>query len=53
MDDRQSGLRVTVEHISIAVLMAGFALAIGFALYEIDAVLKDASSFLATIATAG
>jgi hypothetical protein len=53
VDDRQSGLRVTIEHISIAALIAGLALAIGFALYEIDAAVKDASSLLATIATTG
>ncbi|WP_426527534.1 hypothetical protein [Bradyrhizobium sp. McL0615] len=53
MDDRQRGLRVTIEHISIAALIAGLALAIGLALYEIDAVVKDASSLLATIATTG
>ena len=53
MDDRQRRLRVTTGHISIAALAAGFALAIGFALYEIDAVAKDASSLLATIATTG
>ena len=53
LDDGQRGLRVTIEHISIVALIAGFALAIGFALYEIDAVVKDASSLLATIATTG
>jgi hypothetical protein len=53
MDDRQRRLRVTIEHISIAALIAGCALAIGFALYEIDAVVKDAGSLLGTIATTG
>lgn len=53
MDDRQGRLRGTIEHISIAALIACFALAIGFALYEINAVVKDASSLLATIATTG
>jgi len=53
MDDRQRGLRVTVERISIVALIAGCALAIGFALYEIDAAVKDASSLLGTIATTG
>jgi hypothetical protein len=42
-----------MEHISIAALIAGVALAIGFALYEIHAVVKDASSLLATIAIIG
>ena len=42
-----------MEHISIAALIAGLALAIGFALYEIDAAVKDASSLLATIAIIG
>jgi hypothetical protein len=53
MDDRQGRPRITIGHISIAALAAGFALAIGFALYEIDAVVKDASSLLAIIATTG
>ena len=53
MDDRQGGLRVTIEHISIAALIAGFALAIGLALSEIDAGVKDASSLLAPIAPTG
>ena len=53
MDERQEGLRVTIGHISIAALAAGFALAIGLALYEIDAVVNDASSLLAIIATTG
>jgi hypothetical protein len=53
MDDHQPRRRVTIEYISIAALIASFALGIGLALYEIDAVVKDASSLLATIATTG
>ena len=37
----------------MAVLIAGFALAFGFAVYELDAAVKDACSSLATIATIG
>ncbi len=53
MHDRQIGLRAAIEHILIAALIIGFALALGFALNELDAALKDASSILATIATIG
>ena len=51
--DRRIGLRAGNEHILIAALIIGFALALGFALNELDAALKDACSSLATIATIG
>ena len=51
--DRRIGLRAGIEHILIAALIIGFALALGFALNELDAALKDACSSLATIATIG
>ena len=51
--DRRVGLRAGIEHILIAALIVGFALALGFALNELDAALKDACSSLATIATIG
>jgi hypothetical protein len=47
------GVRGTTEHIVVAALIAGFALALGFALNELDAAVKDACSSLATIATIG
>lgn len=46
-------LRGTIEQVAMAVSIAGFALAFGFALYELDAAVKDACSSLATIATIG
>ena len=46
-------LRGTIEHIAMAVLIAGFALVFGFAVHELDAAVKDACSSLATIATIG
>jgi hypothetical protein len=53
MHDRRSGRRDTIEHIFIAALIIGFALALGFALNELDAALNGACSSLATIATIG
>lgn len=46
-------LRGTIEQVTTAVLIAGFALAFGFAVHELDAAVKDACSSLATIATIG
>jgi hypothetical protein len=46
-------LRVMIEQVAMAVLIAGFALVFGFAVHELEAVLKDACSSLATIATIG
>jgi len=46
-------LRGTIEQVAMAVLIAGFALAFGFAVHELDAAVKDACSSLATIATIG
>ena len=47
------GPRAGIEHIVIAALIVGFALALGFALNELDAAVKDACASLATIATIG
>lgn len=48
------GLRgTTTEHIFVAALIVGFALALGFALNQLDAAVKGACSSLATIATIG
>jgi urea transporter len=47
------GLRGPTEHIFIAALIVGFALALGVALNELDAAVKDVCSSLATIATIG
>jgi hypothetical protein len=41
------------EHIIIAALIMGFALALGVALNELDAAVTDVVSSLATIATIG
>jgi hypothetical protein len=53
MHDRRIGLRGRTEHLVIAGLIVGFALAVGFALNELDAAVKDACSTLATIAKIG
>ena len=53
MHDRRIGLRGRIGRIFTAALIVGFALALGFALNELDAALKDAGSSLATIATIG
>jgi len=53
MPDRLTGLRGTMEHVFIAALIAGFALALGFALNEFDAALKGIGSSLARIAAIG
>jgi hypothetical protein len=53
MHDEGIGPRVGIEHLVIAALIVGFALALGFALNELDAALKDACSGLATIAAIG
>jgi hypothetical protein len=53
MHDRRTRLRGTIEPVLIAALIAGFALAVGIALGALDAVVKDASSSLAVIATIG
>ena len=53
MHDRRIGPRPGIEHIVIAALIVGFALALGYALNELDAALKDACSSLATIAAIG
>jgi hypothetical protein len=52
MHDRRTRLR-TIEPVLIAALIVGFALAVGIALGMLDAVVKDASSSLAVIATIG
>jgi hypothetical protein len=46
-------LRGTTKQIAMAVSIAGFALAFGFALHELDAALENVCSSLATIATIG
>ena len=51
--DRRIRSRGRIEHIVIAALIVGFALALGFALNELDAAVKDACSSLATIAIIG
>jgi hypothetical protein len=53
MHDRRTGLRGTIEPVLIAALIIGFALAVGIALGALDAVVKDACSSLAVIATIG
>ena len=53
MHNERIGPRAGVEHIVIAALIVGFALALGFAFNELDAAVKDACSSLATIATIG
>jgi hypothetical protein len=53
MHDGRIGPRAGIEHIVIAALIVGFALALGFAFNELDAALKDACSSLATMATIG
>jgi len=53
MHDRRIGPRAGIEHMVIAALIVGFALALGFAFNELDAAVKDACSSLATIATIG
>jgi hypothetical protein len=46
-------LRGTIEQVAMAVLIAGFALAFGVAVHELDAAVKDACSSLAAISTIG
>ena len=53
MHDRRTKLRGTIEPVLIAALIVGLALAVGIALGALDAVVKDASSSLAEIATIG
>jgi hypothetical protein len=53
MHDRRNGPLGRIEHIAIAALIVGFALALGFALNELDAAVSDACASLATIATIG
>jgi hypothetical protein len=53
MYDRRIGPQAGVEHIVIAALIVGFALALGYAFNELDAALTDACASLATIATIG
>jgi hypothetical protein len=53
MDDGRMGVRGMTERIVVAALIVGLALALGFALSELDAAVKDVCSSLATIATIG
>jgi len=46
-------MRGMTWHIFVAAAIVGFALALGFALNELDAAVTDACSSLATIATIG
>jgi hypothetical protein len=53
MHDRLIGPCGTMEHVFIMTLIAGFALALGFALKEFGAAVQDIGSSLARIATIG
>jgi hypothetical protein len=53
MDDGRMRLRDAAEYIILAIIVAGFALALGWAIFEIDVAVKAASSSLGTIATIG
>jgi hypothetical protein len=53
MDDGRMQLRGTMAHVFLAVLIVGFALALGWALNELDAAVKGTASSLGTIATIG
>jgi hypothetical protein len=53
MHDQRIGLLGRMEYIVIAALIVGFALALGYALNELDAALKDACSSMAAIAAIG
>jgi hypothetical protein len=53
MDDGRMRLRDTTEYIVLAIVVAGFALAFGWAIFEIDVAVKATSSSLGTIATIG
>jgi hypothetical protein len=53
MDDGRMRSRGTIEHIFLAAAVAGFALALGWTMSELDTALKDACASLATIATIG
>ena len=52
MCDQQTDQYTIMERFLI-ILMMGFAFALGFALYELDAVAKNIDSSLAAIATVG
>ena len=53
MDDGRTGLRGTIEPIFLTAAIVGFALALGWAMSELDAALKDACASLGAIATIG
>jgi hypothetical protein len=53
MPDRRIGLRGRIGRIFIAALIVSLALALGFALNELDAAVRDACASLAAIATIG
>ena len=53
MVDGRVVLRGTIKHIFLAAMLVGFALALGWAFYELDAAVKGAGSSLGTIATIG
>jgi hypothetical protein len=52
MHDRQTDRHTLMERLLI-VLIIGFAFALGFALYQLDAAAKDISSSLAAMASIG
>jgi len=52
VDDRM-GLRGTIKHAVLAAMLVGFALALWWAFYELDAAVKGVGSSLGIIATIG
>lgn len=52
VDDRMA-LRGTIKHVLLAAMLIGFALALAWTFYELDAAVKGVSSSLGTIATIG
>ena len=53
MDDGRMKLRYATEYIVLAIVVAGFALALGWAILEIDVAVKATGASLGTIATIG
>ena len=53
MDDGRMKLRDTPEYIILAIVVAAIALALGWAILELDGAVKATSSSLGTIATIG
>lgn len=53
MDERRIRLRDTPEYVILAIVVAAIALALGWAILELDGAVKATSSSLGTIARIG